>query len=186
MFPAALVPVRISPTAKRRLAHVIGPQERMAFVRRSFDHVSAALQSAGCRVIALTPEPIDAPPEIDIWLDEAPGLNRAVAAASRKLGAPALVVHADLPWLTDHDVRTLIETNADVVIARAKDGGTTGLLMRKLITPAYGPGSALRHAQIARGLGLSALVVDIPGFARDVDDPRALTASSSAFLKRLA
>ena len=186
MFPTALVPVRIAPTAKRRLAHVLGPQQRMDFVRRSFDHVSAVLHTAGCRVIALTPEPIDVPPEIDLWLDEAPGLNRAVTAASRKLGAPALVVHADLPWLTDQDVHALIQIKADVVIARAKDGGTTGLLMRRLITPAYGPGSALRHAQIARGLGLSALVADISGFARDVDDPRALTASSSAFLKRLA
>ena len=181
MFPPALVPVRIAPTAKRRLAHVIGPQQRMDFVRRSFEHVSDVLHAAGCRVIALTPEPIDVPGEIDLWLDEAPGLSRAVAAASLKLGAPVLVVHADLPWLTDQDVHALLESKADVVVARAKDGGTTGLLMRKLITPAYGPGSALRHAQIARGSGLSALVVDIPGFARDVDDPRALTASSSAF-----
>jgi 2-phospho-L-lactate guanylyltransferase len=183
MFPTVLVPVRIAPTAKRRLAHVLDPQQRMDFVRRSFDHVSGVLREAGCRVVALTPEPIDVPPEIDLWLDEAPGLNRAVTAASLKLGAPVLVVHADLPWLTAQDVYALNDTDADVAIARATDGGTTGLLMRKLIMPAYGPGSALRHAQIARGLGLSALVVDIPGFARDVDDPRALTASSSAFLQ---
>jgi 2-phospho-L-lactate guanylyltransferase (CobY/MobA/RfbA family) len=43
----------------------------------------------------------------------------------------------------------------------------------------------LRHARNARSAGLKALVVDTPGFARDVDDDRALTASSSAFPRPL-
>ncbi len=183
MFPTALVPVRIAPTAKRRLAHVLSSPERMAFVRRSFEHVVGVLLEAGCRVVALSPQPLQAPLDTEVWLDEAPGLNRAVSAASHRLGGPLLVAHADLPWLAVADVHALVDAQAEVVIARAKDGGTTGLLMRKPIEPAYGPGSALRHARIARGAGLSALVVDIPGFARDVDDPRALTASSSAFLR---
>ncbi|MEX2539915.1 MAG: 2-phospho-L-lactate guanylyltransferase, partial [Actinomycetota bacterium] len=168
MNPTALVPVRLAPTAKRRLAHVLSPDQRIALVRRTFEHVVDVLQRAGCSVVALTPEPLDVPQGVEVWTDEGPGLNRAVALAAQRLGPPLLVAHADLPWLETTDVERLIDAEGDVIIARAHDGGTTGLLLRRLIDPAYGPGSALRHSRSARSAGLTALVVDIPGFARDV------------------
>lgn len=173
--PTGLVPVRVTPGAKRRLAHVLSARERMRLVRALFDHVTAVLADAGLDVIALSPTPIEAP-GVEVWTDAAPGLNRALEVALGRLGEPVLVVHADLPLLSTADVDRVLGHRADVVVARALDGGTNGLLMREPIRPAFGPGSAHAHARRARGAGLRTAVVDVPGFALDVDDDAALSA----------
>jgi 2-phospho-L-lactate guanylyltransferase len=170
MVPRALIPVRISETTKRRLAHVLRPAERMDLMRRLFDHVSGVLAQAGLEVIPL--------------MDESPaGLNGVVSDGLARWGVPALVVHADLPLLSVEDVWAVLETPGDVVIARAFDGGTNGLLLRAPLEPAFGVGSAIAHAARARSQGLVARVVDVPGFARDIDDPASLTSSGGAFLR---
>lgn len=172
-LPTALIPVRAGPDAKRRLAHVLDAASRTDLVRRLFDHVAGVLSDTGLRVIALSPYPLDT--YVEVWTDERPGLNAAVHAALEKCGAPILVVHADLPQLSVADVDALLYNDADVVIARAHDGGTNGLLLRRLIEPAFGPASALAHARRGRDAGLTTRVVDIPGFMRDVDDESSLT-----------
>lgn len=168
MLPKALIPVRISRTAKQRLSHVLGPDARRDLMQRLFDHVAAVLSDAGLEVVALTAEG---------------GLNAVVRDGLLLSGVPALVVHADLPVLSVADVSTLIDVAGDVVIARSTDGGTNGLLLRSMLSPAFGVGSALAHAARARALGLSCRVVDIPGFARDIDDPASLTAYGASFLQ---
>jgi 2-phospho-L-lactate guanylyltransferase (CobY/MobA/RfbA family) len=50
--------------------------------------------------------------------------------------------------------------------------------MRRPIRPAFGPSSALHHAAQARTLGMRASVLDLPGFALDVDDEAALAATA--------
>jgi 2-phospho-L-lactate guanylyltransferase len=174
--PPALIPVRTGPTAKRRLAHVLRPDERAALVRDLLDHVVAVLADCGLRIVVLSPEPADID-GAEVWSDEAPGLNAAVEAALQRLGAPAFVVHADLPLLSAGDVESVLDQDTDVVVARSYDDGTNGLLMRSLIRPAFGVGSAAMHAQRARAAGLSAAVLDVPGFALDVDDETGLSAS---------
>jgi 2-phospho-L-lactate guanylyltransferase (CobY/MobA/RfbA family) len=74
------------------------------------------------------------------------------------------------------DVEAVLSRDEDVVVARAVDGGTNGLLLRSPIRPAFGLRSALTHAARARAACLSACVVDIAGFAADIDTPAALTA----------
>jgi 2-phospho-L-lactate guanylyltransferase len=138
-------------------------------------HVVGIVRAAGLRTIALSPHPVQLH-DVETWRDEGVGLNRAVRAALERIGTPVLVVHADLPWLGIEDIETVLASPADVVIARAHDGGTNGLLLRRLITPAFGPVSAVAHATRARGLGLTAHVLDVPGFARDLDDASALSA----------
>jgi 2-phospho-L-lactate guanylyltransferase len=170
--------VRLGPTAKRRLAHVLGPDERSRLVRALFDHVVYVLDNAGLRVVVLSPSKISVP--FEVWSDERPGLNAALGSALRRIDAPVLVVHADLPRLETDDVDEIIGSTADVVVARSRDGGTNGLLLRRLIAPAFGPGSALVHAARARASGLRAHVVDTPGFAFDVDDEAALSACGAA------
>jgi 2-phospho-L-lactate guanylyltransferase len=175
MLPTALVPVRMAPVAKRRLAHVISPAERSELIARLFGHVVNALEAAGLHVVALSPHPIDAP-GLEVWRDTASGLNRALHAAIGRAGTPVLVVHADLPHITPDDVHALLDVPADVVIARAHDGGTNALMLRKRMRPAFGTGSALAHAARARDSGLSARVLDRSGLALDVDDEATLTA----------
>jgi 2-phospho-L-lactate guanylyltransferase len=178
--PPALIPVRLGPTAKRRLAHLLTANERAALVRDLLDHVVELLSVAGLRVIVLSPEATEVDGAAEVWTDEAPGLNAAVAAAIEQLGAPVFVVHADLPLLSIDDVETAMRAESDVVVARSYDGGTNGLLMRTLIRPAFGVGSAAMHADRARREGLSASVLDLPGFALDVDDEVGLSASGRA------
>jgi 2-phospho-L-lactate guanylyltransferase len=181
VLPTALIPVRTGRTAKRRLAHVLGPDERDALVRSLFEHVARVLLNAGLRVIALTPGELDPPDGVEVRHDEGAGLNQAVTAALPRVGAPVLVVHADLPLLEATDVDFLLASDADAVIARSDDGGTNGLLLQTLIAPAFGPESASRHAARARAAGLRAVVVDTPGFATDVDDEVGLSACAAFF-----
>ena len=176
--PAALIPVRTGPTAKRRLAHVLRADERASLVERLLEHVVEVLTGTGLRVVVLSPEPVHVE-GAEVWTDQAPGLNAAVAAALDSLGTPALVVHADLPLLSADDVAVVLESDADVVVARSYDGGTNGLLLRSPIRPAFGVGSAAMHADRARRAGLRAAVLDIPGFALDVDDEAGLSASGA-------
>ncbi len=170
MVPTALIPVRIAPTAKQRLAHVLPPQARAELMRRLFDRVAGVLSAAGLEVVSL--------------MDDG-GLNAVVRDGLRRIGVPALVVHADLPLLSVADVDAVLAEDADVVIARAFDGGTNGLLLRNgLIEPAYGVLSAHEHAARARAAGMSCRVIDVPGFARDIDDPASLTRYGASFLPR--
>jgi len=178
LLPPALIPVRMGPTAKRRLAHVLSASERASLVRLLLEHVLGVLTELGLRVVVLAPDHVDVGAEV--WTDEANGLNAAVAAALERLGSPALVVHADLPLLSAGDVETVLSSEADVVIARSYDGGTNGLLLRSLVRPAFGVGSAAMHADRARRAGLTAAVLDIPGFAMDVDDEVGLSACDGA------
>jgi 2-phospho-L-lactate/phosphoenolpyruvate guanylyltransferase len=173
MLPTALVPARLGPGSKSRLAHVLGAPERAELARRLFDHVVEMITSAGLRVIVLSPHPIDT--DVEVWPDATTGLNAAVDKAVQRIAAPVLVVHADLPLVTADDLLELIDTQGDIVIARARDGGTNALLMRKRMSSAFGPRSALAHAARARSLGLTASVVDIERLAIDVDDEAALS-----------
>lgn len=179
MPPTAIVPVRITPLAKRRLAHLVPARARADLVRSLFDHVTRTLLDAGLDVVALAPHPIDVPDDVELWADEAPTLNGALAAAAERTGVPVALIHADLPLLTVDDVWALIDAPGDVVIARSLDGGTNALLLRAKLRPMFGRNSALVHARRARAEGLRARVIDRPGLALDVDDPAALTASSS-------
>lgn len=180
MLPTALIPVRISRTAKRRLAHTLGPDDRMHLVRSLLDHVVAVVEDAGLPVVVLSPSEISDLDGVEMWRDERTGLNGAVDTALQRLGAPAFVIHADLPLLSSADIDRSLDSEADVVIARARDGGTNGLLMRRLITPAFGASSAAMHAARARAAGLRTHVLDIAGFALDVDDETSLSASGAA------
>ena len=183
MPPIALVPVRMAPVAKRRLAHVADPAARAALVRELFEHVVGVLGDAGLHVVALAPHPLPAE-GIEVWRDGAPGLNAAVDDAVARTGVPVLIVHADLPALGASDVDAVLSSPADVVIGRALDGGTNALLMRRSIRVAFGPGSALMHARRARGQGLRAHVIDRPGLAVDVDNAAALTVLRGAAYQR--
>jgi 2-phospho-L-lactate guanylyltransferase len=182
VLPTALIPIRIARTAKRRLAHALSPDERVRLVRALFEHVVCVVQDAGLPLVALSAFEMPDVNGAQVWLDEKAGLNGAIDAALDRLGAPVLVIHADLPLLSTADIDRVLTAEADVVVARARDGGTNGLLLRRLIRPAFGPSSAAAHATRARELGLRAHVLDIPGFALDVDDETSLSASGAAYV----
>lgn len=111
---------------------------------------------------------------------EADALNAALEDGRRgahELGSTRIaVVVADLPTVEPEDVAAVFDAlaaGADVVLARARDGeglGALGLRSVDALPFRFGDGRAFRHhAAAAQQLGLSAVVLDRPGLAIDVD-----------------
>lgn len=179
-----VVPLKAIGTSKTRLAPALSPDDRVLLLRRTFGRVAAAAREAtrvvdlvvvvgdeegagwaaeeGARLLA---EPVDG------------GLNGALAAADRWLGGrPTIVVPADLPLVTGEDldaVAALLQARPGVVVAATADGGT-GALVRDpgdAMPTCYGPGSARRHVEQARRLGIRVWTTDVPGLALDLDRP---------------
>lgn len=105
-------------------------------------------------------------------------LNAALTQASRSAvdrGATALLtLSSDLPFLEADDIRALLATEGDVVIATDRVRiGTNALLMRRpfAMPYRYGGESLAAHKAAAAEAGLTITVVERPGLARDIDTP---------------
>lgn len=182
----ALVPLRAPGEGKSRLAGVLTVAQRARLATAMAADVVATLRGADVdRIVVVADGPIAAeaattcdaevlhdPPAVA----DAGGARRldvALAAAAARIGpVPALlVVAADLPHLGVDDVTVVLDTDAEVVVAPTRDGGTGGLLRRPgdACGTGYGPGSAARHLALARAAGRRVAEVVRDGFALDVD-----------------
>lgn len=175
----AVVPLRSPGDGKTRLAPALGRDTRAALAGAMLADVVAALRGADVHVVVAAGGPAAAAAASALRADvvmDGPGvhsLDAAVEHARRHLEplSALLVVQADLPTLTPDDVRALLTSPAEVVLAPTDDGGTSALLRRPagVIPTAYGPGSARAHRRLAREAGLQPRVVRRPGLQRDVD-----------------
>ncbi|HWS46437.1 MAG TPA: 2-phospho-L-lactate guanylyltransferase [Acidimicrobiia bacterium] len=174
-----VVPVRSFTLAKARLAPALDRPARAALARTMAERVVSA---AGDHPVAV----VSSAPEVCEWatargldvladpgsLDDAAHAGRAWAAA-RGLVRYA-VAHADLPRATSFD---LVLSDGDapvaVIVPDHRDDGTPVLSLPTdaAFAFAYGPGSAARHADVARRLGLDIRIVRDPSLAFDVDVP---------------
>lgn len=176
----ALVPLRSPGQGKTRLRSVLSEGRRAALAGAMLADVVAALRGAEVeRVVVAASGPAAAAAasalSADVVLDP-PGvtsLDGALAAAAAQLGPTGqlLVVAADLPRLTAAEVGLVLDTDAEVVLAPTRGGGTGGLLRRPgdRIATAYGPGSAAAHVALAERAGASVATVTLTGFQEDVD-----------------
>lgn len=191
MTVTAIIPLKALGAAKGRLAGVLDGPERRALATWMARRVIAACH--GCDlvgdilVVAGDAEAagVGIAAGAEAVVVDTPGLAVALQAAD-DLTAHAtatVIVAADLPAITAADLIAVIQAPpADgpaVVIAPTEDGGTGALLRRPpaVIATAYGPGSALRHAEFAAAAGLAATVVRRRGLAWDVDTPDQLPAA---------
>jgi 2-phospho-L-lactate guanylyltransferase len=130
-------------------------------------------------------------------LEIAPGLNPALTQAAHFAGdrgaTGVLVLPADLPLLTAHDLETMLtyiaphpqpfsprgrgvggEGQPRVVIAPCRrETGTNALLVRPtdLIPLAFGPDSFAAHCAAARAAGVEPVVYRSNTIALDLDTP---------------
>jgi 2-phospho-L-lactate guanylyltransferase len=177
-----LVPLKTR-DPKSRLAAALSADERAELMRSLLERVVAAVREAGIdRVSVVGGEPVDGH---EVWLDHGLAWNDALGAASAEIVRAPLVaiVSADLPFLRAEEVEELIAATPErgIAVARALDGGTNAVSMRPpgLVTTRFGEsGSAAIHA----GLGVPAVVVDLPGLAFDVDTPADLARMQAACL----
>lgn len=187
----AIIPLKALSTAKSRLAPALSRADRRELTVRMFHHVvqvcratasvSSVVVLAGDRegvneVDSLVPRS-GATVTAMLQPEHVIGLNAAVAYADARLSAEvSIVVAADLPLATSHELESMIRmagTHAGVLVAATTDGGTGALLRRpgNVIPPAYGPGSCAQHLRLAAQADVRAGQVHLPGFAADVDRP---------------
>lgn len=189
----ALVPLRSPGEGKTRLSGALDATERAALAGAMLADVTRALRHAEVdRVVVAAAGPAAAAAasalRLDVLLDppSATSLDTAISAAEARLGriAGLFVVTADLPRLQPAEVRHLLDTPGAVIVAPTDDGGTGALLRRppSAIRTAYGPGSAVAHAQNAVAARIDPVVVDLPGLRHDVDTWTDVVALTSGYV----
>jgi 2-phospho-L-lactate/phosphoenolpyruvate guanylyltransferase len=178
----AIVPVKARSSGKQRLAAALPAQTRTILIRTMLEHVLSVLQgTAGIeQVLILSPDRERLPAAVRVLADAGGGLNAALEAAMPELLAQgatrALIVFADLPLLTPEDVAALIGAAGTADVALAPDHTGTGTNALSLALPTsfrfqFGPGSRARHLAEATRTALTAVAIERPGLAFDLDDP---------------
>ncbi len=185
----ALIPVKPLSVCKRRLASVLGNEERQAlglWMLHHLLHVLAASPSqrplvlsddATVRSLCQRHATEWAP---DPGADLNDTLDRAAASAFAKGWPAILFLPADLPLVTAEDVEDLLARYAEggpVILAPAvRDGGTNAVLFGASSGFRFqmGHGSFARHGEQAERLGLRWQACESPGLAFDLDTPEDL------------
>lgn len=145
---------------KARLAGVLRPAQRRLLSQSLLDGVEGALKSAGLEVCVVGRD----------LEDPGYGLDAAFRLAVDSFGTPLLVVMSDLWGVSPAAVTAFCAEPGDVVIARATDGGTGAILIRRAgFEVRLGGSSASRVAESARAAGLVARVLDSTGLDVDID-----------------
>ena len=179
-----LIPLRAG--GKQRLAPGLGADARWSLCVAMLDDVVAAVREAGVddvRIVAAGEAAVEiaetrglhairdreAAPE----MSPTERLRRAVDDALATVAADAvrIVLAADLPLISPHEITELLATSDRVTVAPTRDGGTGALVLPAgaTIPTQYGRGSAVAHLGAARAAGLDAIELERTGLAVDVD-----------------
>jgi 2-phospho-L-lactate guanylyltransferase len=183
-----LLPVKDFGKAKQRLAGALTGVERAGLAQAMFSDVLAALRGTTQidRVVVFT-----ASDEVarmarlsgfDVAVEECvDGHSAAVNRMLDRLSADSSIVFSiasDLPALTANDIDFVMTNLSEpFTILPSRDGtGTNGLVFQlpARILVEYGEGSFRRHLSKASAAGLRADVLNVPGFALDIDTPEDL------------
>jgi 2-phospho-L-lactate guanylyltransferase len=167
---AIVVPYRAN--GKSRLPEPVRAELALAMLG---DVLTACAAGAPTTLVSDDPAAIALAEELGATAVADPGEGQAaaVSAGLAQVGAPALVVNADLPCAVPADLRTLAEVAeaGAVGLVEAADGTTNALALPQttLFAPLYGSGSADRFREHVRASGVDCLSAAIPNLADDVD-----------------
>jgi 2-phospho-L-lactate guanylyltransferase len=180
------MPMKPFAQAKSRLADALSPSRRERLARALFLRTqrffAARFPDADRLVVTPSTEVREACWRVGAQCLLEPRLDGLNVAAARAVNwaciqgyDQVLIVPGDVPVWMQSEARVLFELGHehDVVIAKARDGGTNALLLR-LPTPFefhYGPGSAGAHQLGAQAAGISAVICQLPFLAHDLDVP---------------
>lgn len=169
----ALVPLKLGPERKSRLAERLSQAEREELADAVATHVLNTLSAVSgiSRIIVLAPRAFG---EAEWKKDEGRGLNAELSAVRTEIDGPLLVIHGDLPLLSVQDVDALLAASSATGVAIAPDrhsGGTNAIALAsgQDFGFAFGPGSHALHAP-------GAAEVDRAGLSHDLDTPDDLDA----------
>jgi 2-phospho-L-lactate guanylyltransferase len=178
----AVIPFKLK-NAKSRLSEILSETQRQEFALAMLYDVIAAVKGSGMfDCIEIINSSIscvmntDFPPDVNILLIEN-GLNEALneylgKAASNNIG-DIFIIMADMPLVTDKQIKEIALLQADIVITPGSGGGTNTLLIRspdKFHVDYYGT-SFLDHLRIAREANLTVELYDSFLVSTDMDEP---------------
>ncbi|CAG1005241.1 2-phospho-L-lactate guanylyltransferase [Methanosarcinales archaeon] len=170
----AVIPFRKS-NAKSRLSSLLSEKEREELAMAMLNDVAGTLVSSGCfDVIDILSTSMIEIEGVNIVLTEL-GLNEALneylgKMSSHKINEPVLIIMADIPLVSTKNILDIVSTNADIVIAPGRMGGTNAIFIRD---PAsfhvdYYGASYLKHLKIASDLHTE--VFDSFNLSTDIDE----------------
>ena len=173
-----VVPLKVLPNAKSRLVASLSPAEHAELVRAiRADTLAAAREVARVVVVADVPSP-----DADL-VQRSPGLNGAIRDAAAHVarrwprsGVVALV--GDLPALRNVELAAALDAAGEQARSYVPDAAGTGTTLLAAapgvaLAPAFGEGSAARHAAGAVRLDAG------PGLRCDVDTAEDLDAAEA-------
>jgi 2-phospho-L-lactate guanylyltransferase len=184
-----IIPAKALPDAKSRLASAstdVDAHRRLVAAIRA-DTIAAALAAGGvARVLVVADRPetaLELPDGVEVVVQRAAGLNPALREAAEHAraswptdGVAALV--GDLPAVRPDELAATLESAAAVSAGYVPDAERTGTTLLTAapgtpLRPAFGPGSAGRHAAHAAPLAAG------PGLRRDVDTAQDLAEATA-------
>jgi 2-phospho-L-lactate/phosphoenolpyruvate guanylyltransferase len=185
-----LLPVKDFRTAKQRLASALDPATRANLARAMLADVLHAVagSSAVQRVVVFTANSEAAHMAgergFEVILEQSVnGHSAAVNLMVEQLSTSAtqiLSIAGDLPKLCPGEIDFVMNNAVEPIsVLPSRDGtGTNGILflLPARIQMEYGEGSFSRHMSKAAAAGHRAQVLNIPGFAFDIDMPEDLQA----------
>lgn len=165
----AIVPFKVV-NPKSRLSTLLSPEERAELARLMLRDITATLTAAGVEVELLTTQPFewDSATVVVSEKELNPALNDYLSATDNTV----LIVMADVPLLTEKNVRDMIDSPADIVICPGRGGGTNVQLIRRpdrYHVDYYGA-SFMDHVRIAEDNGLTYEVFDSFNVSSDIDE----------------
>lgn len=178
----ALLALKPPHLGKTRLAGVLSRAQRERLIRTMFERVLDALEAAKeiDQVAVITPSPALLPRSVIALADPGTGLNPALEEGRRQLLArgadEVLILHADLPILTATEIDSFVAQGRRTGLALAPDRhgqGTNALFVAGSsdFSFRFGTASFNRHLGEARARALEPSVINLPGFAMDIDEP---------------
>ena len=172
----AVIPFKKS-NAKSRLGALLSEKEREELAIAMLNDVAEALINSGCFEIVdvLSTSIIEVKGANMVLMDK--GLNEALneylqKMSSHKINEPILIIMADIPLVSINNIRDIVASRADIVIAPGRMGGTNALFIREpssFHVDYYGA-SFLKHCEIARKNNLKLEVFDSFNLSTDIDE----------------
>ena len=183
----AIVPVKSLPDSKRRLAHILSSAERAdlihGFLQRTLQVLNDVYEVDRILVVSSDDRVLTTAVAhgTDVLIEEsAQGLNTAVhnalTIATQSYATSALILPADLPYITANDVRQLSQTAQDnpqtiIITPDTQQSGTNALLLPlpTKFNCRYGIDSYHQHQQQAQRQTLPIYTLTMPNLAFDLD-----------------
>jgi 2-phospho-L-lactate guanylyltransferase len=186
----AVVPIKDTENAKRRLAGVLGAARRRELALAMFEDVLATLsrvrELAGIVVVTADPAATAIARRYGARVSRQgahDGHSGAVATAAHRLASQGmLTVPGDIPLVEADDIRELIEAHHGasfrgarafiIVPARDERGSNAVLCSPATAVPLrFGADSFLPHLAAAKRRGIEPTVLNLPRIALDIDTP---------------